>query len=117
MKECRLLYSMDDMKRFIDFFDENICDLRSMRMDGQRVFIVTFDENRPLEQFEELIEKSKPTMLGCIDSEDLNLRKETIESLRNYVKELESENEVLPDQRKKHTTAFREGGKERVAKI
>jgi len=107
MIECRLLYSIDDMKRFYEAFDTSLCDLKSIHMDGQKVFIVVFRTEDSLNLFDGIIEKSKPTMLGCVRIEDVHMTNENKNSLREYIQELESQNEMLPNQREKYKNSIR----------
>ena len=111
MIECRLLYSIDDMKRFYKMYDHTLCELKSIPMDGQKVFIVIFHNEDGLSLFDNVVEKSKPTMLGCVSTKDVHMTDESVNSLYDYIQELESNNEMLPDQRRKYKNNIREIGR------
>lgn len=98
MKECRLLYSIYDMKQFLHsaFVNEINYSIHSLFMDGQKVFVLSFHEDGMLERFENEMEKPKPTMIGCIDTNDVGLTKESLQSMKEYIQELEKyERETL----------------------
>lgn len=90
MKACFLLYSIADILEFLSFPCKKDCELFSFIMDGQRVFIVKIHKEETLERFLKYKKNPDQTMIGCT-SLSMNLKKEELSSLTEYINSDEEE--------------------------
>lgn len=92
--ECVLLYSHAEIKAFLEVaYRYDDCTIKSTVMDGQRVFIIKFDNPN---EYDDLLARApsfadaSPTLLGCIPFDLITVRNETLESMRGYLETIES---------------------------
>lgn len=93
--ECILLYSYNEIKTFLEVaYKFNTIDIKSMMMDGQKVFIIKFenyDECVQLITEAPQLADASPTLLGCIPLDLVQMNDETLESMRGYLQHIENE--------------------------
>ena len=74
------------MLSFSEFSLCKTCSLYSIYMDGQKVFIVLFESEKDREVFDKTFDEIHPTLLGCIDTTQVKLKEETVDSMLAYTK-------------------------------
>lgn len=82
----RFLYSKVKLLEFFSYPKKENTKIFSISMDGQKVFIVKFNNDNDLEEFDSFTSSIDPTLLGEKEFSKY-LQKETIKSLEEYLNE------------------------------
>lgn len=96
-EECLFLYSAEDVRNFlyaVEKYQLVNYTILSFKFDGQKTFVIHVE--CPKDQYadcadalDELFANISPTLLGCLNLSEVNLQRESIETMKEYLTNLE----------------------------